>query len=186
MSKIQRPATTALYPVPAALISCADQAGRSNIITLAWVGTVCSEPPMLSISVRPHRFSSPIIERAGEFVVNLPSQDLVLATDLCGIVSGRAVDKWEKAKLTPHPAVHVKAPLIQECPVNIECRVRQTIPLGSHDCFISEILAVHADEEALTPRGELDPAKLAPIAYVAGQYWSLGARIGFHGFAHQL
>lgn len=176
--------TTALYPVPAALITCADRTGQRNIITLAWVGTVCSDPPLVAIGVRPARHSHKLIQDSGEFVVNIPRADQVWAADYCGMYSGREVDKFAETGLTPIPASQVVAPLIAECPVALECRVRQVLSLGSHDVFIGEVVAVQADEDVLA--GErLDPAKLSPLAYVAGSYWSLGEQVGVHGVSRR-
>ena len=136
-----------LYPLPAVMVSLADQEGHPNIITLAWVGTVCTNPPMVSISVRPERYSYPILKETGEFVINLTTKELVYATDYCGVRSGRDVDKFKEMKLTAVPASVVKAPMIGESPVNIECKVRQIMPLGSHDMFLADVVAVHADEK---------------------------------------
>ena len=185
MAKVQRDAATELYPVPAAVVSCADAAGNANLITLAWVGTVCSEPPMIGIAVRPERHSHPMIKETGEFVVNLPRADQAHAVDVCGMISGRSQDKFAAAGLTPTPANHVKVPLIEEFPVNIECRVRQTLSLGVHDLFIGEILCVHADEEVLDRSGALDPEKLKPLAFVNGEYCAVGESVGYYGFSRK-
>lgn len=123
-----------LYPLPVVMVSLADRDGRPNIITLAWVGTVCTNPPMVSISVRPERYSYPILKETGEFVINLTTKELAFATDYCGVKSGRDVDKFKEMGLTPIPASEVKAPMIKESPVNIECKVRQILPLGSMIC----------------------------------------------------
>ena len=144
MKKIKSP-STALTPVPAVLVTVASADGRDNIITLAWVGTVNSEPPMISISVRPSRYSHRLLEETGEFVVNLPTEDMVRELDLCGMVSGRDQDKFELCGFGRESASEVKAPLIDRCPVNIECVVRNKMSLGSHDLYIGEILAVHVD-----------------------------------------
>jgi len=185
MPKVQRDAATELYPVPVVVVSCADAAGKPNLVTLAWVGIVCSEPPMLSIAVRPGRFSHPIIKKAREFVVNIPRADQAKAVDMCGMISGRAHDKFAAAGLTPEPAMFVKAPLIEEFPVNIECRVRETLSLGSHDLFIAEILCVHVDEEAIDEAGNLAAEKLKPLAFVSGEYYALGKLVGAHGFSSE-
>lgn len=134
-----------LYPLPVVMVSLADRDDRSNIITLAWVGTVCTNPPMVSISVRPERYSYPILKETGEFVINLTTKELAFATDYCGVKSGRDVDKFKEMGLTPIPASEVKAPMIKESPVNIECKVRQILPLGSHDMFLADVVAVRAD-----------------------------------------
>lgn len=175
---------TALYPVPVIIVSCVDAGGRANLVTLAWTGTVCSEPPMIGISIRPGRHSHPMIKETGEFVVNIPAAEQVRVLDYVGSVSGRDVqDKFAAAGLTPQPASLVKAPLVKECPVNIECKVRQVLSLGTHDLFLGEVVAVHADEEVLTPEGTLDPAKARAIAYIGGEYWSVGQRLGVQGLS---
>ncbi|MBM4047162.1 MAG: flavin reductase family protein [Planctomycetes bacterium] len=183
MAKQLRKPSEALYPVPVVLVTCADKAGKANMITLAWVGTVCSQPPMISISIRPSRYSHPMVKDLGEFVVNIPTAAQVKETDYAGIVSGRDVDKFAKLGFTPEPASKVKPPLIQECPVNIECKVRQTLTLGTHDMFIGEVVAVHVDESVLTDKGRIDVAKAAPFAFAQGEYWSFKDKIGSFGFS---
>jgi flavin reductase (DIM6/NTAB) family NADH-FMN oxidoreductase RutF len=185
MAKVERDPATELYPVPAVVISCADPDGKANLVTLAWVGTVCSEPPMLSIAVRPGRYSHPIIKETREFVVNIPRANQVRAVDICGSISGRSQDKFAAAKLTPAPAKYVKAPLVKEFPVNLECRVREVLSLGTHDLFIAEILCVHADEDVLDEGGDLAPEKLSPLAFVNGAYYSLGELVGSYGFSRK-
>ena len=135
-----------LYPLPVVMVSLADAEGHPNIITLAWVGTVCTNPPMVSISVRPERYSYPILKETGEFVINLTTKDLTFATDYCGVKSGRDVDKFKEMGLTAIPASVVKAPMIGESPVNIECKVREIKPLGSHDMFLADVVVVHVGE----------------------------------------
>lgn len=177
--KVTKPGSTVLYPVPAVLVSCGVE--KPNIITLAWVGTVCSDPPAVSIGVRRERFSHALIAETGEFVVNLPRADQVDAVDYCGQVSGRDVDKWAMCGLTPAPASKVRVPLIAECPVALECRVTQKLTLGSHDLFVGEVLAVQLDEAALDEKGRLDYDKARPLAYVGGYYWQLGEVLGRFG-----
>lgn len=184
MAKKTLSAGTALYPVPVIMVSCVDESGRANLVTLAWTGTVCSEPPMIGISIRPGRHSHPMIKQTGEFVVNIPSADQVRVVDYVGSVSGRDVeDKFAAAGLTAVPASLVKAPLVKECPMNIECKVRKTLSLGTHDLFLGEVVAVHANEEVLRADGTLDPAKTRAIAYIGGEYWSTGERLGVHGLS---
>jgi len=185
MPKVQRDAETALYPVPAVVVSCVDSAGKANLITLAWVGTVCSEPPMLSIAIRPGRHSHALIKETREFVVNLPRADQARLVDICGTISGRSQDKFAATGLTPEPAAYVKAPLIKEFPVNIECRVRETLSLGTHDVFLGEIVAVHADEAVLDEGGDLAIEKLDALAYVRGTYCAVGRVVGTHGFSRR-
>ena len=182
MTKVTKIATTALYPVPAAMVSCGT-GDQANIITLAWVGTLCSEPPLVGIGVRPSRHSHGLIKEAGEFVVNLPSAGQARWVDYCGVVSGRDVDKWAACGFTPAPASKVQVPLIAECPVNIECRLQQTLSLGTHDLFIGQILAVQMDEAVLDERGRLDVAKAEPIAYVGDEYRRIGDILGTHGYS---
>ena len=138
-----------LYPLPAVMVSCKRQQEKANIITLAWTGTVCTNPAMLSISVRPERYSYGIIRETGEFVVNLTTEKLAYATDYCGVRSGRDVDKFREMRLTEEPSTHIAAPGIAESPVNIECRVSQVLELGSHHMFLAEVLAVHVDDSLL-------------------------------------
>lgn len=167
---------TVLYPLPAVLVTCGDLGGEKNAITLAWVGTAASEPPCIVIGVRPTRFSYGLIQRYGDFVVNLPRADQVSVLEYCGTVSGRTEDKFAKAGLTPVRGESVRAPLVEEFPVNIECKVKDRIPLGSHDLFIGEVVSVHADSSVLT-EGSIDPAKMDPVAYFRGNYFRLGEMI---------
>ncbi len=185
MAKTVRKGSTDLFPVPTVMVTCADADGKPNIITLAWVGTVCSEPPHLTIAIRPSRHSHSVVKDAGEFVVNIPSEKLLEQTDLCGTVSGRDVDKFQEAGFTAAPATQVKVPLIAECPVNIECRVKEVLSLGTHDVFVAEVLATHVDDDCLTDKGRIDVDKVRPIAYAQHEYWSLGERIGTYGFSQK-
>jgi len=177
--KVRKPGSTALYPVPAVMVSCGLE--RPNIITLAWVGTVCSDPPSIGISVRPERFSHGLLVEAGEFVVNLPRADQVSIVDYCGQVSGRDVDKWAACGLTAAPASKVGVPLIAECPVALECRVSHRLSLGVHDLFVGEVLAVQVDEAALNAQGQLDYERAQMLAYAGGYYYRLGDRLGRFG-----
>lgn len=172
-----------LYPLPAVLVSVADRAGKSNLLTLAWTGTICSEPPMVSISVRPERYSHHMIEETGEFVINLTTEDLVYATDYCGVKSGKDVDKWKEMNLTPIPAEHVKAPMVAESPVNLECRVTQKLELGSHDMFIAEVLAVHVDDRYMDESGRFNLNDAKPLVYSHGRYLTTGKEIGSFGYS---
>ena len=181
MGKVSCPVTTALYPVPVVLVSCGVE--RPNIITLAWVGTVCSEPPMVGIAVRPSRHSHSLIREVGQFVVNLPTADLLEALDRCGTVSGRDNDKFALCGLTPLPAARVRVPLIAECPVHLECEVRQTVSLGSHDLFLGEILAVQAEDALVGSDGRVDWDRAEWLCYVAGTYHALGKALAGHGFS---
>lgn len=183
MSKeIWRPGNM-LYPLPAVMVSVADRDGRNNIITIAWVGTICSDPPMVSISVRPERYSYSILKDTGEFVINLTTKELAFATDYCGVKSGRDVDKFKEMKLTPIPASEVKAPLIAESPVNIECRVRESMPLGSHEMFIADVVAVHADRKYMDDNNKFDLDKAEPLVYSHGTYFGCGEPLGTFGYS---
>ena len=173
--------TVGLRPVPVVLVTCIGEEGRANVITLAWVGVVCSLPPMVSIAVRPERFSHDLIKSTGQFAVNLPSSDQLWAVDYCGTRSGRHEDKFAAAGLTPAPASEVKPPLIAECPINIECVVRHELSLGSHDLFIGEVVAVHADENALDEAGNLSAAGARLMMYDQPDYLSLGSKLSWHG-----
>jgi len=182
MTKITLKPGTYLYPIPAALITCGPPE-KPNIITLAWMGTVCSEPPMLGISIRPSRHSSGLIKQYGEFAVNLPTEDLVRATDYCGVVSGQKVDKFAATGLTAATAKVIHSVVIAECPVNIECKVTQVLSLGSHDLFLGQVVAVQADESVLSEKGEIDLTKARPLAYGGHRYWSLGQLLAIHGYS---
>ena len=172
-----------LYPLPAVLGSVADRAGNTNLFTVAWTGTVCSDPPMVSISVRPERYSYHMIEETGEFVVNLTTEELVYATDYCGVKSGRDVDKWKEMHLTPIPAQHVAAPMLQESPVNLECRVTQKLELGSHDMFLADVLAVHIDERYMDESGRFCLNDAKPLVYSHGRYLATGRELGSFGYS---
>ena len=169
-----------LAPVPVILVACAHGELGRNLLTIAWCGVDSSEPPIVHVSIRPSRYSHRIIKESGSFTVNIPTVNMLHAVDLCGTVSGREGDKFERAGLTPIDAAEVSAPLVAECPVNIECKVRDIIPLGLHDMFLGEVVAKHADSCYMT-RGELDFGLLPVIAYLHGEYWSLGKRIGQYG-----
>lgn len=172
-----------LYPVPAVLVSTVSAGGGSNLITIAWTGTVNSDPPMLSISVRPERYSYSMLCETGEFVVNLTTEKMAFAVDYCGVRSGRDVDKWKEAHLTPVAAQIVKAPLIRESPVNLECRVTEKRDLGSHTMFLAEVVAVHAEGDYMDEKGRFDLAKAKPIVYSHGTYHMLGKALGTFGYS---
>lgn len=181
--KVKKSPWAALFPCPVVLVTCVDSKGEPNIITLAWVGTVCSKPPMLGLGIRPHRYSYGLIERSGEFVVNIPTKDILKETDFCGTVSGKNVDKFSQTGLTPEPAEKVEPPLIKECPVNIECLVKKKIPLGVHHLFLGEIVYVHVDQEILDAKGRIDFNRASPFVYNQGEYWSLNKKIGVYGLS---
>jgi flavin reductase (DIM6/NTAB) family NADH-FMN oxidoreductase RutF len=173
-----------LSPVPVVLVSCGGmKTWKPNLITIAWIGSVCSDPPMLSISVRPERYSHAIIRDTGEFVVNVPSAEQARAVDWCGVVSGREVDKFAGIGLTPGPALKAGCPIVSECPLNIECRVRKTLELGSHTMFVAQVIAVQVSSELVDARGRLRLEKGGLIAFAHGHYFALGRHIGHFGFS---
>ena len=172
-----------VYPLPAAMVSCADKACNSNIITVAWTGTVCTNPPMAYISVRPERHSYQMIRETGEFVINLTTKDLVFATDFCGVRSGRDVDKFSEMKLTKEKASVVAAPMIGESPVNIECKVTEVKELGSHHMFLADVVAVHVDDAYMNETQKFELGKAEPIIYSHGEYYGLGELLGTFGYS---
>ena len=173
-----------LYPVPAVMVSCGDAAGKKNIITVAWTGTICSDPAMVSISVRPQRFSYSMIEETGEFVINLTTKELTFATDWCGVKSGRDVDKFAAMNLTAAKGHALDyAPIIEESPVNIECRVTQCLELGSHHMFLAEVVAVHASEAYMDGNGKFHLEQAEPVVYSHGAYCNLKQILGTFGYS---
>ena len=172
-----------LYPLPVVMVSLADRDGRANIITVAWAGTVCTNPPMVSISVRPQRYSYQILKDTGEFVINLTTKELAFCTDYCGVKSGREVDKFRGMQLTQEAAQYVKAPMIAQSPVNIECRVTQVQELGSHDLFLAEVLAVHADQQYMDAKNKFHLEWANPLVYSHGSYFVCGENVGSFGFS---
>lgn len=172
-----------LYPLPAVMVSCGRPGETPNIITVAWTGTLCTNPPMVYISVRPSRYSYDIIRETGEFVLNLTTEQLVRATDYCGVRSGRDVDKFKEMNLTCEKAEEVEAPMIGESPVNIECRVREVKELGSHHMFLADVVAVHVDEEYMDKNGKFELNSTSLIAYSHGEYLGLGKKLGTFGYA---
>ncbi len=172
-----------VYPLPAVMVSCQRQGERPNIITVAWTGTVCTNPAMAYISVRPERYSYDIIRETGEFVINLTTKKLARATDFCGVCSGRDVDKFQRMHLTAGKGVQVKAPVIVESPVNIECQVTQLQKLGSHHMFLARVLAVQVDERYLDERGKFNLNKSGLLAYSHGEYLELGRELGTFGYS---
>ena len=184
MSKItfQKPGNF-IYPVPAVMVSLRDKAGKSNIITVAWTGTICSDPPMAYISVRKSRASYPMLVESGEFVINLPSEELVRALDYCGVRSLDQVDKWKEMNLHEGQASVVAAPTIEEAPVSIECKVTQVLPLGTHDMFLAEVVAVDVDERYIDEKGAIHMDQVGLVAYSHGDYMSLGEKLGSFGYS---
>jgi flavin reductase (DIM6/NTAB) family NADH-FMN oxidoreductase RutF len=184
MGKVIWKPGTMIYPLPAVMVSCGDSPETYNIITISWTGTICTDPAMCFISVRPERYSYNIIRERGEFVINITTAALAYATDWCGVRSGKDFNKFMEMKLTPAKASIVKAPLIDESPVNIECIVREIKELGSHHMFISEVLAVNADEKYIDEKtGRFNLNEAVPICYSHGKYYETGRHIGKFGFS---
>ena len=174
---------TMIYPLPAAMISCGNTPENYNLITVSWMGTICSNPPMCYISIRPERHSYQLIKESGEFVINLTNESMAYATDWCGVKSGRDHDKFCEMKLTAVKAEMVNAPMIQEAPLCIECKVKEIIKLGSHDMFIADVMNVQADKQYIDPVTDtFDLAKAKLIAYSHGHYYKLGEEIGKFGW----
>jgi flavin reductase (DIM6/NTAB) family NADH-FMN oxidoreductase RutF len=184
MAKVTKKPGALLLPVPIALVSCAEPGKKPNIITIAYIGIVAYKPPLVQIGLRRERYSRGIILRSGEFVVNIPTEDHVEITDFCGTVSGHNVDKFKASGLTPSRGKKVKAPLIKECPVNMECKVSAAIELGTHTHIIGEIVALHMDKKVLDSRGRLSVKKMKPLAYCMGasEYYGMGRKLAEHSF----
>jgi flavin reductase (DIM6/NTAB) family NADH-FMN oxidoreductase RutF len=184
MAKIQWKPGTMIYPLPSVMVSCGADPSDYNIITIAWTGTICTNPPMCYISVRPERHSYKIIRKYGEFVINLTTYALARATDWCGVKSGAEYNKFTEMGLTPVPASIIKAPIIKESPVNIECVVKEIKELGTHHMFISEVVAVNADEELIDNKtGIFHLNESNPLIYSHGKYYETGKFIGKFGFS---
>ena len=183
-SKVVWKPGTMIYPLPAIMVSCGTNKEEQNILTISWLGTICTNPPMCYISVRPERHSYPIIKQTGEFVLNLTTEKMAFATDWCGVRSGKDYNKFEEMKLTPGKASILSTPIIKESPLNIECRVKEIIPLGSHDMFIADVVAVQADEQFIDPlTGQFNMQAAKLIAYSHGHYYKLGEEIGKFGWS---
>ena len=182
MSKVMWKPGTFLYPIPAVMVSCGDME-KSNIITVAWTGILNTNPAMVYISVRPERYSYNLIKEQGEFVINLTTEKLAFATDFCGVRSGRDVDKFEKLNLTKEKAQYVSAPMIGEAPVSIECRVREVKELGSHDMFLADVLAVHADEAYMDKNNKFHLNDAGLLVYSHGEYLAGGRKVGTFGYS---
>lgn len=182
MSKLKWKAGTMVYPLPAVMVSCGNFE-NANIITVAWTGTICTNPAMTYISIRPERYSYDIIKNTGEFVINLTTKKLARSTDFAGVRSGRDINKFEALKLTKEKANEVNVPLIKESPINIECKVTEIKELGSHHMFIAKVLCVDVDEKYLDKTGRFNMEKCGLIAYSHGQYFELGENLGRFGFS---
>lgn len=182
MSKLKWKPGTMVYPLPPVMVSCGDMQ-NSNILTVAWTGIICTDPAMTYVSIRKERFSYDIIKSSGEFVINLASSDLARVVDFCGVRSGKNIDKFKECNLTKEQGSETRCPMIKECPINIECRVKEIRELGTHDMFMAEILAVNVDDKYLDETGRFDMEACDLLAYCHGQYYSLGKRIGKFGFS---
>lgn len=183
MPKVMWKPGTFVYPVPVVMVSCGDSPENYNIITVAWTGTICSDPPMAYISVRPDRYSHDIIKNTGEFVINLTTEDLAKATDFCGVKSGRDIDKFKETGLTPEKANKVNCPLIMESPVNIECKVDRIIKLGSHDMFIARVAAIDVDDQYMDDKDKFHLDWSKPLCYSHGKYHGIRKPLGFFGYS---
>lgn len=183
MAKQKWKAGNMVYPLPAVLVSCGDKEGNVNLMTAAWTGTVCSEPPMVYVSIRKERYSHHMIKETGEYVINLTTEKLAEATDFCGVRSGRDMDKFKEMKLTPVKGELQYAPMVAESPVSIECRVTDVMELGSHDMFIAEVTAVYVDEQYMDAKGTFHLEKAEPLVYSHGQYYGVGKHLGGFGYA---
>ena len=182
MSKVVKKPFAVLRPVPVVLVSCG-HGEQANIITIAWTGILCSKPPSIGIGVRPSRHSHGLIQETGEFVINIPGDGMLEQVEYCGFVSGREVDKYALPGLTPAPGSAVETPIIAECPINVECQVSHTLPLGSHDLFVGRAAAVQLSPEVLDAQGRLDNSKLKPILFTSDEYWGMGELLGSYGFS---
>jgi flavin reductase (DIM6/NTAB) family NADH-FMN oxidoreductase RutF len=183
MAKTTKDLSGAPFPTPVVLVTTASADGTPNIITLAWAGIVCSGPLMVGLAVRPSRHSHALLAANPELVVNLPGRDQVESTDYCGTVSGRDTDKFAATGWTPVAGEIVNAPLINECPINLECRVSQRLALGTHDLFICEVVRTHVDVEVLDEAGRVDFKRLSPFVYAGMDYWTLAEKIGHYGYS---
>ncbi len=175
-------AGTLLAPLPAVMVSCGT-AEKANILTVAWTGIICTHPALTYISVRPSRYSYNIIKETGEFVINLTTSKMVRETDFCGVKSGKDIDKIKKCGLHTAPSFKVNAPVISESPLSLECKVKKTIPLGSHDMFIAEIIAVNVDGRYIDSKGKINLQQAGLMAYSHGEYFSLGRKLGSFGYS---
>jgi flavin reductase (DIM6/NTAB) family NADH-FMN oxidoreductase RutF len=182
--KVDRKPYTTFFPVPPVLVSCSHE-DKDNLITIAWAGIVNTEPPMVSISVRPERFSYNLIKESGEFVINLAKVSQAREVDYCGVTSGREIDKFQATHFTKGASKKVKTPIVNECPVNLECQVKQIIPLGTHHMFIGEIVNIQANEEVIGQHNLIDIDLMSPLAYATPNYWSLGKKLGLYGFSRK-
>jgi flavin reductase (DIM6/NTAB) family NADH-FMN oxidoreductase RutF len=184
MAKVNWKPGNMIYPLPAVMVSVGDKPENYNIITIAWTGTICSDPPMCYISVRPGRHSYQVLKDTREFVINLTTKELAYATDWCGVRSGRQYDKFEEMKLTPGKSHKIEAPTIEEAPINVECKVTEIKHLGTHDMFIAEVVNVQADDQYINgDTGAFELQKAKPICYSHGHYFEVGRKVGKFGYS---
>lgn len=183
MAKQKWKAGNMVYPLPAVLVSCADKDKNINLMTAAWTGTICSDPPMVYVSIRKERYSHHMIKETGEYVINLTTEALAWATDFCGVRSGRDMDKFKEMNLTPEHGELEYAPMVKESPVSIECRVTNVVELGSHDMFMAKVVAVHVDEKYIDDKGTFHLEQANPLVYSHGQYYGVGKHMGGFGYA---
>ncbi|OPX83748.1 MAG: Flavoredoxin [Pelotomaculum sp. PtaB.Bin104] len=183
VKKIAKEPSTVLFPIPTVLVTSCLEERNPNIVTIAWTGIMNSVPPVVYVAVRPDRYSHRLIKDSGEYVINIPTVAMAGQVDYCGMVSGREVNKFEETGFTPVAADRVKAPLIAECPVNVECKVRQVLALGSHDVFIANVLAVHYNEDVLDQKGRPDMDKIKPYGYCGNEYRQMADKLGFYGYS---
>lgn len=182
MSKVKWKAGTLTAPLPPVLVSCSD-GEHDNLITVAWTGIICSDPPKTYISLRPSRLSYEMIKQSGVFVINLPSSHIIRSIDFCGVRSGRDVDKFTECRLTAEQATEIDCPTVAQSPVALECRVTEVVPLGSHDMFLADIVAVDVDERYIDENGKLQIDRCSLAAYAHGSYFALGKKIGSFGYS---
>ncbi len=173
----------ALYPAPVLLVTCVDADGTPNVATVSWAGIVASDPPQVAVGLRPYRFSNALIRGSGEFAINCPTEEMLAAVDHCGMASGRDAPKLPSPGLTPEPASQVRAPLIKECPLSLECRVTHTLDLGSHTLFVGEIVAVQVEDSVLTPDGLIDYRRVRGLALLGNEYHRIGKCLGTEGLS---
>ena len=183
MAKITWRPGNMLYPLPAVLVTSKNASGEEDVCTVAWAGTVCSDPVMVSISLRPSRKTYENIRESGCFVVNITTEELAHATDFCGVRSGRDLDKFTAEKLVTEPAEKIDCPMLAASPVNLECKVKEELALGSHTMFVGEVLAVHVEEKFLDEKGRFDFAACKPLAYCHGEYRAIGRKLGSFGYS---
>lgn len=181
--KTEKSPSALLFPLPVVLVTSNDRNRNSNIITLAWVGVACSVPPLIGISIRPHRYSNKLISESKEFVVNIPTAKMLRSVDICGMMSGQEVDKFAITELTAEPASKVKPPLIKECIINQECVLMSKYSFGSHDLFLGEVVKTHVDSRIIDEEGHIDYKMANPLVYLPEEYWTIGDNVGKFGLS---